>query len=76
LPSKSGSGNESVLVAVIVGTTGATIGAGGGATGAGAAFVLAAFARKDELEEAWESGASGPRIIMEMMSHATKVFEI
>jgi hypothetical protein len=60
----SGSGNESVLVAVIAGTNGA----GGEMTG-----VIAT--RLERLGAAEAIGASGLRIINEMMRHAIKVFE-
>jgi hypothetical protein len=71
----SGSGNESTLVAEISGTKGAGAGAGAAGTDAGAAFVLAVLDREEELGEAWESGASGPSIIIETMRHAIMVFE-
>jgi hypothetical protein len=69
----SGSGNESTLVAEMLGTRGAGTGAGAAGTAAGAALVL--VVREDELGEACESGVSGPRIIIVMMRHAIKVFE-
>jgi hypothetical protein len=58
----------------MLGTSGAGTGAAG--TGAGAASVLVVLAFEDELGEACESGVSGPSIIMVMMRHAIKVFEI
>ena len=76
MPSLSASGNESTFVAVIAGTRGAATGAGPAGAGAGAAFVLAVLGRADELEEARDNGASGPSIIIEMMRHTIKVFEV
>jgi len=75
LPSISGSGNESTFVAEISGTRGAGAGAGAAGTDAGTAFVLV-VAGVEELGEAIERGASGPRIIIVMMSAAIMVFEI